>query len=70
MAVPKTAMHEDDLSPTWKNQIRTARQIPMVNPISVALGVKNFTQEQFGGRILAFHSLHGAPSYGRCFHVA
>jgi hypothetical protein len=70
MAVPKAAMHKDDLSPTWKNQIGAARQIPTMNPVSVALGVKNFPQEQFGGGILAFHGLHGAPSHGRCFHAA
>lgn len=70
MAMPKTPMHEDDFSPAWKHQIGAACQIPAMKPVSVALGVEHFPQEQFGGCVLAFHGLHGAPAHRRSFHAA
>ncbi len=70
MAMPKTAMHEDDLSPAWKHEIGAARQIPAMKPVSITLGVEHFPQEQFGRGVFAFHGLHGAPSRRRRFHAA
>jgi hypothetical protein len=63
-------MYEDDFSSAWKHQIGAARQISAMKPVSVALSVEHFPQEQFGGRVFAFHGLHGAPPHRRSFHAA
>ena len=65
VAVPETAMHEQDGMVSGEDQIRAARQTFAVQPESEATGVEFATEEKFGLRIPAADAGHHARTHLR-----
>lgn len=51
VAMPETSMDEHGCPKFWKNQIGPARQPLVVQPISQALCMQRFSQDEFGLRV-------------------
>ena len=62
VTVPPAAMHENHGAASRKHQVRPARQILHVQPISIACSVKQTADGPFWLRILGLDRLHGAPA--------
>jgi hypothetical protein len=62
MLMPETAVYENRSSPTMKNNIRFAGQIPNVQSVSVAKTAENSPQNAFRPRIPAAHTGHEPAS--------
>jgi hypothetical protein len=56
--MPETAVHENRLAQADKSQIRSARNIAPMQPISVAESVNNTAHRQLGASILAPYARH------------
>ena len=52
MTMPEATVHEDDLPPAREDEIRSARQLPPVEPISVAKPVDQAANGHLGARSL------------------
>src|SRR5579871_169962 len=56
--VPEAAMHENNLPSQPEDEIRTARQIPVVKPVAIAERVDKIADPQFRARVLGAHARH------------
>src|SRR5690606_22222870 len=65
MAMPETAMHEDDLALAGKHQIRLSRQRGVMQSIPKPRSVKQPANEHLGPGILALHPRHDAAALNR-----
>jgi hypothetical protein len=45
--MPEAAVHEDDGSANWKDDVWTARQGPHMQPVAIAEAVKEPTHQEF-----------------------
>jgi len=62
MGVPKTPVHEDDLSPARENDIWRTWEIASMKPEAVADTVEEATYDQFRRGILALNAGHQSAS--------
>jgi hypothetical protein len=58
MAVPETAVYENDLATGREHHIRLARQVGNMQPIAIPEGVGDLADCEFGFRILGMDSRH------------
>lgn len=56
--MPKTAMHEYDLAPPDKHQVRSSRKVPTMQPISVSHAVHQASNRNFRAGIFGSHTSH------------
>lgn len=68
MAVPKTAMHEDDLFQPWKHKVRLAGKIVAMESKAKAETVNHRADNLFGAGVLCFHRTHDSASEIGIFH--
>jgi hypothetical protein len=68
MAMPKTSVNEDYFPAGAENNIGSARQVFLVQSITIAFRVQQPANAHLNRRILAFHRLHGPSSDGWRFH--
>jgi hypothetical protein len=62
VTMPEAAMDEDHGASTRKHQVRLSWQRCAVQPISVACGVQQASDDHFRFGILGLDCLHGAPA--------
>ena len=67
--VPKTSVHENNLSPARENDIWTARQRLPVNPISIPKGEKSFSHTDFGFGISVPDPAHALRAFSGCQRI-
>lgn len=65
MAMPKAAMHEDDLTARRKDEIGRARQASSMEPITVPERMSEATHDHLNAGVLRAHPCHQTATLGR-----
>jgi hypothetical protein len=60
MPVPETTMNKNNFPTAGKDNVRTARQIALVQPVPISSRVQEAAHEEFRPGVLALDRLHGA----------
>lgn len=64
--MPEAAMHKDDCIPARQHDVRSAGQIPVVQPVTQTSGEEPLSQIEFGSRVLSPDSgHHSGPDFRR-----
>ena len=61
MSVPETAMHQDNSAVSWKQKIRTSRQVLAMQPEAQAPGVQPPSQDKLRLCVPSLYAAHVEP---------